>query len=119
VIAAAAKAGRRPDGKLSAHVMVYFAMALAVFDDEDYEEVAARLTETLASWDAGISLGPRRPRAGSHRPASGWKPEPLKFLVDRVAVPVVGLLTRGQFLRDWRLMAIDGFELDVPDTAAR
>jgi hypothetical protein len=35
-----------------------------------------------------------------------------------VAVPVAGLLTRGAFLRDWRLMAIDGFELDVPDTPA-
>ena len=30
---------------------------------------------------------------------------------------MAGLLTRGAFLRDWRLMAIDGFELDVPDTA--
>ena len=39
-----------PDGKLPPHVMVYFAMALALFAEEDYEEVAARLTETLASW---------------------------------------------------------------------
>jgi hypothetical protein len=30
--------------------MVYFAMALALFAEEDYEEVAARLTETLESW---------------------------------------------------------------------
>jgi hypothetical protein len=30
--------------------MVYFAMALALFAEEDYEEVAARLTETLKSW---------------------------------------------------------------------
>ena len=45
-------------------------------------------------------------------------PEPLELLFDRVAVPVAGLLTRGAFLRDWRLMAIDGFELDVPDTPA-
>ena len=27
--------------------MVYFVMALALFADEDYEEVSARLTETL------------------------------------------------------------------------
>ena len=45
-------------------------------------------------------------------------PEPLELLFDRVAVPVAGLLTRGAFLRHWRLMAIDGFELDVPDTPA-
>ena len=43
-------------------------------------------------------------------------PEPLELLFDRVAGPVAGELTRGAFLRDWRLMAIDGFELDVPDT---
>ncbi|MFY1671286.1 transposase domain-containing protein [Plantactinospora sp. WMMB334] len=32
------------------HVMVYFAMALALFADDDYEEVAVRLTETLGAW---------------------------------------------------------------------
>lgn len=41
-----AGAARRPGGKLPPHVMVYFAMALALFA----EEVAARLTETLKSW---------------------------------------------------------------------
>ena len=45
-----ARGARRSDGKLPPHVMVYFAMALALFAEEDYEEVAARLTETLASW---------------------------------------------------------------------
>ena len=41
---------RRSDGKLPPHVVVYLVMALALFADDDYEEVAARLTETLASW---------------------------------------------------------------------
>jgi hypothetical protein len=45
-------------------------------------------------------------------------PEPLELLFGKVAQPVAGLLTRGAFLRHWRLMAIDGFELDVPDTPA-
>lgn len=49
-IEAAGKAAKRSDGKLPPHVMVYFAMALALFAEEDYEEVAARLTETLVSW---------------------------------------------------------------------
>ena len=50
-------------------------------------------------------------------------PESLELLFGKVAEPVARLLTRGAFLRDWRLatgdwrlMAIDGFELDVPDT---
>ena len=37
-------------GSLPPHVMVYFVMALALFADDDYEEVAARLTETLMAW---------------------------------------------------------------------
>src|SRR5262249_19632292 len=32
------------------HVMVYLVMALALFADDDYEEVAARLAETLRGW---------------------------------------------------------------------
>ena len=49
-IAAAGKGAKRSDGKLPPHVMVYLVMALALFADEDYEEVAARVTETLTAW---------------------------------------------------------------------
>ena len=49
-VAGAGKQARRSDGKLPPHVMVYFVMALALFADDDYEEVAARLTETLTGW---------------------------------------------------------------------
>jgi hypothetical protein len=50
-IEATGKGAKRSGGKLPPHVMVYFAMALALFADDDYEEVAARLTETLRGWD--------------------------------------------------------------------
>ncbi len=49
-VEAADRRARRSDGKLPPHVMVYLVMALALFSDDDYEEVAARLTETLISW---------------------------------------------------------------------
>ena len=68
-VAAAGRAARRSDGKLPPHVMVYFALAPFA---EDYEEVAARLTETLASWGALGQRGLRGPQAGSPRPASCW-----------------------------------------------
>jgi hypothetical protein len=42
--------------------------------------------------------------------------EPLKELFSGVAVPVAEELTRGAFLGPWRLMSIDGFEWDAPDT---
>src|SRR5918997_2117059 len=35
---------------------------------------------------------------------------------EQVAGPVADRSTRGAWLRDWRLTAIDGFDLDVPDT---
>ncbi len=117
-IAAAGKSARRSDGKLPPHVMVYFAMAMALFADEDYEEVATRLTETLASWGCWDESWATPTSGGITQARKRLGPEPLELLFGTVAVPVAGLLTRGAFLRDWRLMAIDGFELDVPDTAA-
>ena len=49
-VAAAGRQARRSDGKLPPHVMVYYAMAMALFADDDYEEVAARLAGTLSAW---------------------------------------------------------------------
>jgi len=55
-VAVTGKGARRAGGKLPPHVMVYLVMALdlvmalALFADDDYEEVAARLTQTLGSW---------------------------------------------------------------------
>jgi transposase IS4-like protein/DDE family transposase len=117
-VAAAGKGAKRSDGKLPPHVMVYFVMALALFAGEDYEEVAARLTETLASWGCWDDSWSVPTSGGITQARQRLGPEPLELLFDRVAVPVAGLLTRGAFLRPWRLMAIDGFELDVPDTPA-
>jgi hypothetical protein len=112
----AGRQARCRDGKLPPHVMVYFAMALALFADEDYEEVAVRLAGTLGSWgcwDDTWSV----PTSGGITQALqrlGW--EPVRDLFAQVAQPVADLLTRGAFLAGWRLMAIGGFEWDAPDT---
>lgn len=108
----------RSDGKLPPHVMVYFAMALALFADEDYEGVLARLAEPLTSWgcwdhrwsmpgSAGITLA--RQRLG---------PDVLREVFQRVAQPVCGMLTRGAWVAGRRLVSIDGCEFDVPDSSA-
>ena len=49
-VEATGKGAKRKGGKLPPHVMVYFAMALALFAGEDYEETWTRLSETLADW---------------------------------------------------------------------
>jgi Insertion element 4 transposase N-terminal/Transposase DDE domain len=117
-VAAAGRAAKRSDGKLPPHVMVYFAMALALFAEEDYEEVAARLTETLASWGCWDDSWSTPTSGGITQARKRLGPGPLELLFGKVAQPVAGELTHGAFLRHWRLMAIDGFGLDVPDTAA-
>jgi Insertion element 4 transposase N-terminal len=111
------KSAKRKGGKLPPQVMVYFVMALALFSDEDYEEVWTRLTETLADWgwdraQAEVTTGgltQARQRLGH---------EPVRETFAQVAEPVATLETEGAFLGPWRKMSIDGLEWDVPDTKA-
>jgi hypothetical protein len=115
-VAAAGRQARRSDGKLPPHVVVYLVMALALFADDDYEEVAARLTETLAAWGCWDDSWSVPTSGGITQARQRLGYEPLKKLFAEVAVPVAEELTAGAFLGAWRLMAIDGFEWDAPDT---
>ncbi len=110
------KGARRSGGKLPPHVMVYFALAMALFADEDYEEVAARLTETLRSWGCWGESWNVPTSGGITQARQRLGLEPLRELFAQVAVPVAEQLTRGAFLAGWRLMSIDGMEWDVPDS---
>jgi len=117
-VTAAGKGARRAGGKLPPHVMVYFVMALALFADDDYEEVAARLTETLRGWDCWEADWETPTRGGITQARQRLGPEPMAGVFAQVAVPVAGLDTVGAFFGTWRLMSVDGMEWDVPDTAA-
>lgn len=108
----------RRGGKLPAHVAVYLTMGLCLFPDDPQDEVAAKVTGSLsafgvwdASWQAPTSsaITQARKRIG---------PEVIRRVFDLVAGPVAEYGTAGGFLRSWRVMAIDGFSLDVPDTPA-
>ncbi len=114
--AAAGKGAKRSDGKLPPHVMVYFVMALALFAEEDYEEVAERLTETLTSWGCWDDSWGVPTSGGITQARQRLGSEPLAELFSEVAVPVAEEMTRGAFLGPWRLMTMDGFEWDAPDT---
>lgn len=119
VIAAAAVCGvvdRRSGGKLPVHVVAYLTMALCLFADDDYEEVATKVTGSLSAWgcwDAGWSV-PTASGITQARKRLGSKM--LAEVFESVAAPVATRDTRGAWLRGRRLLAIDGFELDVPDT---
>ena len=112
------KAARRKGGKLPPQVMVYFVMALALFADEDYEEVWTRLTETLADWGGFGDDQALVTTGGITQARQRLGHEPVRETFARVAEPVATLDTPGAFLGNWRKMSIDGLEWDVPDTAA-
>src|SRR5215468_11662226 len=117
-VAGSGRGARRARGKLPPHVMVYFVMALALFADDACEEVAARLTETLRSWDCW-DAGWETPTSGGITQArQRLGPEPMAGVFAQVAGPVADLDTIGAFFGTWRLMSVDGMEWDVPDTAA-
>jgi Insertion element 4 transposase N-terminal len=120
---------RRSDGKLPAHVITYLTLALCLFSDDDYTEVATRVTGSLDEWGcwaAGWSV-PTASAITQARKRLGRKVFPELF--ERVAGPVAGDpgpgagpcalgTARESFLGRWRLLAIDGFEVDVPDSEA-
>ena len=102
---------------LPARVVVYFVLAMTLFFDDAYEEVMRKLVEGLRflrSWDedwqvpSASALCQARARLGA---------EPVRELYARVARPLAGAGTPGAWLGDLRVMAIDGVQLDVPDTA--
>jgi hypothetical protein len=118
---------KRSDGKLPAHVITYLTLALTLFCDDDYREVATKVTGSMdrfGSWDAAWSP-PTTSAVTQARKRLGR--EVFRELFERVCGPVAGPAgpasaamalgaARGAFLRDWRLVSIDGFEFDVPDT---
>jgi hypothetical protein len=109
---------KRSGGTLPPHVVVYLTMALCLFPDDDYAEVATKVTGSLsrfgcwdASWQVPTSSGisQARKRVG---------PAVMADVFEGVAQAVGTADTRGVWLRGWRLLAIDGFDVDLPDTDA-
>ena len=103
---------------LPAHVMVRFCQAMCLFPDDDYEEVMRKLVGSLRSMESwrGDWRVPTTSAITQARQRLGA--EPLRLLFERVAEPVAGPGTRGAWLASRRVMAMDGFMLDVPDTEA-
>jgi len=97
-------------------VVAYLVMALWVFSGDSYEEVATKVTGGLdrfgcwdASWTVPTSSGitQARKRLGANA---------MRLVFEQIAEPVATPTTRGAWLRDLRLLAIDGFDADVPDS---
>jgi len=98
--------------------MIYFVMALALFAEDDYEEVIVKLTETLQDWGCWDDGWTPPTSGGITQARQRLGADPVRRVFSQVAVPVADLDTVGAFLGPWRLMTIDGFEWDAPASDA-
>jgi transposase IS4-like protein/DDE family transposase len=102
---------------LPARVVVYYVLAMCLFFSDGYEEVMRKLVnglKFLGTWREGWHV-PTTSAISQARQRLGE--EPLRVLFERVAVPMAQPGTRGSWFHGWRVMAVDGVVLDVPDTA--
>lgn len=102
--------------KLPARVVVYFVMAMALFYGESYEEVMRKLVDGLrymGTWrrdwkmPTPAALCQARQRLGA---------QVMRELYERVAVPCAMRSTQGAWMGGRRLMALDGFGMEAPDS---
>ena len=116
VVAATGRAQRR-HRLLPARLVVYYVLAMALFSDASYEEVARNLVEGLA-WESGWRDRWDVPsKSAIYQARARLGAEPLAALFDRGCVPLAATSTPGGFYRGWRLVSMDGTTLDVADTA--
>ncbi|WP_370270269.1 IS4 family transposase [Streptomyces sp. V4I8] len=112
VLGGCRKRDRRP-GALPAGFTVYFTLALALFHQDSYDDVAENLTGAIAGMGEHIPN-----RASFTRARERLGPEVLEMLFRRLAGPLAPPGLAGSFWRGMRLAAVDGFLLDVPDNEA-
>ncbi|MGW3985436.1 IS4 family transposase, partial [Streptomyces mirabilis] len=101
-------------GALPAGFMVYFTLALALFQQDSYDDVAEQLVgssirELSGSIPNKSSFTRARRRLG---------PLVLEAVFRELADPLAPVGLEGSFYCGMRLAAVDGFVLDAPDTPA-
>jgi Insertion element 4 transposase N-terminal/Transposase DDE domain len=114
VLAETGKASER-QRDLPAHVMVYYAIALALYMPAGTREVLRCLLEGLR-WLWGAEAVRVAGKSGISQARSRLGEAPLRRLYEQVVQPVATSATRGAWYRRWRLVSLDGSCLDVADT---
>jgi hypothetical protein len=101
---------------LPARVVVYFTLAMCLWADEEYVEVARLLVgglKTMLRWRGSWQV----PTSGAITQARArLGPDALKLLFERVAAPMGSEGAVGSWWRGRRCMAIDGTVFDLPET---
>ncbi len=115
VLAETGKASER-ERDLPAHVMVYYAIAMALYMGSSTREVLRCLLEGLR-WLWGTDAVKVAGKSGISQARSRLGEMPLRRLYEQVVRPVATRATKGAWYRGWRLVSLDGSSLDVADTA--
>jgi len=116
VLAETGKASVR-ERDLPAQVMIYYAIALALYMGAGTREVLRCLLEGLR-WLWGAEAVRIAGKSGISQARTRLGAEPLRRLYEQVVRPVATSATRGAWYRQWRLVSLDGSCLDVADTEA-
>jgi hypothetical protein len=114
VLAETGKASER-ERDLPAQVMVYYAIALALYMSASTREVLRCLLEGLR-WLWGAEAVRVAGKSGISQARTRLGAEPLHRLYERVVRPIAIPATKGAWYRQWRLVSLDGSCLDVADT---
>jgi hypothetical protein len=102
---------------LPAHVMVYYAIALALYAEVSTREVLRCVVEG-ARWLGDATTTTMPSKSGISQARTRLGAAPLEALYRAVVAPVATAATPGAWYRGWRVMSLDGTTLDVGDTAA-
>ncbi|MFF3878409.1 IS4 family transposase [Streptomyces sp. NPDC001978] len=100
-------------GALPAGFMVYFTLALALFQQDSYDDVAEQLVGNIKELSGSI---PNKSSFTRARRRLG--PQVLETVFRKLAGPLAPVGLEGSFYRGMRLAAVDGFVLDAPETEA-
>lgn len=101
---------------LPAEVVVYYVIALGLFMAVSTGEVLRCLLEGLR-WLGGGRCVRVAGKSAISQARTRLGAQPLKALWEESAGPLASPASPGAFYAGWRLVAIDGSTLDVPDTA--
>ncbi len=115
VLAETGKASER-ERDLPAQVMVYYAIAMALYMGSSTREVLRCLLEGLR-WLWGADAVKVAGKSGISQARSRLGEMPLRRLYEQVVQPVATRATKGAWYRTWRLVSLDGSSLDVADKA--
>src|SRR5436190_4229128 len=114
VLAETGRASER-ERDLPAHVMVYYAIALALYTASGTREVLRCLLEGLR-WLWGAEAVRVAGKSGISQARARLGEAPLRRLYERLVRPVATRATKGARYREWRLVSLDGSCLEVADT---